>query len=198
MSKTIMAAAALSVVAGLGVAALPLSSYAADLNTASENIDVIVNIDNTISMAVDTNAVEMNLVPGGAAVTDKTVTATVTTNNATGYELYIRDSDDSTALVSAEGNSINAGATLSGAASAWAYQGGDVTGWTAITTDNAKIKTVTNPTGTDNAGQLDQAAARETVITFGAYAESNQQSGIYKGGVTLTAVATGATANPGN
>lgn len=194
MSKTIMAAAALSVVAGLGVAALPLSSYAADLNTASENIDVIVNIDNTISMAVDTNAVEMNLVPGGAAVTDKTVTATVTTNNATGYELYIRDSDDNTALVSAEGNTIAAGTTLSGNTSAWAYQGGDKTSWTPITTDNVKIKSVTNPTGTDNAGQLNQAAARETVITFGAYAESNQQSGTYKGGVTLTAVATGAVA----
>lgn len=194
MSKSIMAAAAFSVVAGLGVAALPLSTYAADeMHSASEDIDVIVHIDNTISMTVDTNAVEMNLTPGGAAVTDKTVTATVTTNNASGYELYIRDSDDNTALVNEAGNAIATGTTLSGSASAWAYQGGDKTTWTEITTENALIKQVTSPTNTDNAGQLDQAAARDTVVTFGAYAEPNQSSGTYKGGVTLTAVATGVT-----
>lgn len=188
MSKTIMAAAALSVVAGLGVAALPLSSYAADLNTASENIDVIVNIDDTISMTVDNNAVEMNLTPGGEAV-EKSVKVSVTTNNATGYELYIRDSDDETGLVNETGNIIAAGTTLSGASSAWAYR---VTGdWKAITTNNAVIKTVTNPTGTTTGDQLD--ANIDTVVNFGAYAKSGEQSGTYRGGVTLTAVATGVT-----
>lgn len=93
MSNITKAVAALSVVAGLGVAALPLSSFA-----ATSQVDITAIVDNTIGISVSAPEVEMTVAPNGP-VSTKTVDVTVTTNNTRGYTLNIKDSDNETALV---------------------------------------------------------------------------------------------------
>ncbi len=181
MSKVAKSIAVLGVVAGLGVAALPLGTYA-----ATEDITINAIVDNTISLTTSASEVTMNLIPGGSAV-EKEVTATVVTNNNAGYTLSIKDSDSTTALVSEKGDTIAAGVALSGSTSAWAYKGGSKNTWTEITTGDVELVNVSKPTPAPDPVQLGDPA--DTVITFGAYAAEGQQNGTYKGGVTLTAVA---------
>ncbi len=86
MSKKITKViAALGVVAGLGVAALPLSSYAADGNAS---MDVTVNVQNVFTVTVPTNAGALNASVSSIAETNGTsiahATAKVTANGAGG------------------------------------------------------------------------------------------------------------------
>ena len=81
MSKVTKTIAALGVVAGLGVAALPLASYAAD----TQNIAVEAEIGSTISVETPT-AATVELAPTyGAAATTGSSSVTVKTNNLNGF-----------------------------------------------------------------------------------------------------------------
>ena len=174
MSKITKTIAALGVVAGLGVAALPLASYAAD----TQNIAVEAEIGATISVETPSAATVEIAPTNGAAATEGSSSVTVKTNNLNGFKLNIKDSDSETGLTGT-GGTIAAGTTLDGSVSAWAYKGGDVADYTAITTADVALKTTSAPT----------AAAGETVeITFAVAADANQTSGTYTGGVTVTAV----------
>jgi len=180
MSKIAKSIAVLGVVAGLGVAALPLSSYA-----ATETVNINAVVDETIAFETSASDVTMNLVPGGAAV-EKSVDATVTVNNNMGYLLTIRDSDGETALVSENNDKIEAGITLSGAQSAWAYKGGNMGTWTAITTSDVRLVNTGGPETAPDPVELGTPST--TTITFAAYAAAGQDKGTYKGGVVLTAL----------
>ena len=175
MSKITKTIAALGVVAGLGVAALPLASYAA----TTQNIAVEAEIGETLSVETPTVA-KVELAPtNGAAAVNGSSSVTVKTNHLSGFTLNIKDSDSETGLTGDSGT-IAAGTVLDGTESAWAYKGGDKTAYTAITTENVLLKKTTAPT----------AAAGETVeITFGVAADADQAAGTYTGGVTVTAVA---------
>ena len=120
MSKITKTIAALGVVAGLGVAALPLASYAAD----TQNIAVQATIGETLTVTAPTSA---------------------TTNHLSGFTLNIKDSDSETGLTGTSGT-IAAGTVLDGTVSAWAYKGGDKTSYTEITTSDVALKTTAAPT----------------------------------------------------
>lgn len=186
MKKMTAAMAALGVVAGLGAAALPLSSYA-----ATQTVPVTAIIDTTLSITTSANEVTVsNVVPGGAiAHEDLTVTVGVNagaTAGANNYDLTIKDSDAVTALVAANGtDNIQAGVPADGAtSSAWGFATvntttGVVGGYKAVTTADQPIVT---------GGSLANAPV-STVIRFGVNAKSGQPAGEYKGGVILTATA---------
>ena len=175
MSKVTKTIAALGVVAGLGVAALPLASYAAD----TQNIAVQATIGETLSVEAPTVATVELTPTNGAAAVEGSSSVTVKTNHLTGFTLNIKDSDSDTGLTGT-GGTIAAGTTLDGSVSAWAYKGGDKVAYTAITEADVALKTTSAPT----------AAAGETVeITFGVAADADQAAGTYTGGVTVTAVA---------
>ena len=93
MSKSTKVIAALGVVAGLGVAALPLSSFAA----STGDVNVKVEVGSTISMTIDgadhsTTALEKSVAMDNND-TDSSLTASikVTTNDANGYILSVKD-----------------------------------------------------------------------------------------------------------
>lgn len=174
MSKITKTIAALGVVAGLGVAALPLASYAA----TTQNIAVEAEIGETLSVETPT-AATVELAPtNGAAAAEGSSSVTVKTNHLSGFTLNIKDSDSDTGLTGTSGT-IEAGTVLDGTVSAWAYKGGDKAAYTAITTSDVALKTTDAPT----------TAAGETIeITFGVAADADQAAGTYTGGVTVTAV----------
>lgn len=175
MSKITKTIAALGVVAGLGVAALPLASYAAD----NQNIAVQATIGSTLSVDTPTVATVELAPTNGAAAKEGSSSVTVNTNNLNGFTLNIKDSDSETGLTGTSGT-IAAGTTLDGTVSAWAYKGGDTAEYAAITTSNVPLKETDAPT----------TAAGETVeITFAVAADEDQAAGTYTGGVTVTAVA---------
>jgi len=185
MSKVI---AGLGVVAGLGVAALPLSSYA-----AFDTAQITAEVGGAISIEVTGNKAsvtppsgvtiadnEVYLAPvNGGAIAEGAATVKVSGNAASGYTLSIKDSDSQTALVSADNHVIAAGVPDQGS-SAWGYKSGTATGYTAITATDVTIKTT------------DTAIAEggdSTDVTFGVSVSADQEAGTYKGGVIFTAVA---------
>ncbi len=181
MSKLTKTIAALSVVAGLGVAALPLSSYAAD-------VDVYATVKDSLSVST-TNAVVRiaDVVPGGAIATGST-TINVSGSSVSGYKLQIQGKDGNTDLTewneALDAPAVNpakiATGDLNGATSAWGYRIGEGTAWAQIPT-----------TATDIAGATSAAAPKPDSfdITFGVKAAGGQKAATYKGGVTITAVA---------
>lgn len=175
MSKITKTIAALGVVAGLGVAALPLASYAAN----TQNIVVEAEIGSVLSVDTPTVATVELAPTNGAAAKEGSSSVTVNTNNLNGFTLNIKDSDSNTGLTGT-GGTIAAGTVLDGTESAWAYKGGDTSAYTAITTSDVALKVTDAPTTADG---------EAVEITFGVAADEDQAAGTYTGGVTVTAVA---------
>lgn len=100
MSKLTSTIAALGIVAGLGVAALPLSSYAADVTVTDptavtstdgtavdQNVGINLTVDKTLSIDASADNVNLNKTN---SFTGTPLTVKVTTNNAKGYKLNIK------------------------------------------------------------------------------------------------------------
>lgn len=186
MTKTIKAFAILGVVAGLGVAALPLSSYAAD---PSQDIKVQLTLDDYISCEMSKDAESTvtitDIVNNGAAQTNST-SINVKTNSTKGYKVTIKSKTSETALVNTtEGVTASipalgtAVATIPTGESAWGYKGGDITNFTGVTATDATLKT-SEAKATSNDGD-------DIEVTFGAAASASQAPGTYEQTVVLTA-----------
>lgn len=185
MSKTTNALIALGVVAGLGAAALPLSSYAAD--PATDKVGVTLTIEDELTIEADKSTTDKVDLSGTGHT--GAVTLTVVTNNQKGYNLGIMGSaaTNPTSLTSDLGDQITAvagtlasPAALSATTSEWGYRLADTEAdkYAGVTGDNAVIKTTDAPTGT---------SGDETVVTFGASIKDGQPAGTYNGEVTFTA-----------
>lgn len=230
MSKSKKALAVLGVVAGLGVAALPLSSYAAPINdggtgdlapatgSVADSLKVKTTIEDTLSIeivgnddshTVDTAETASHVVllsAGGNTTIDGLLTngstatgiakVTVATNNAKGYNLYLKGAT-AELVGNTSTNTIPAvGATpvMDGTTSEWGYKtaanaaatnNGTLTNlktnWTAVGTTDAVI--ATNAAATHSAGDVID-------LTFGASASPSQAADTYSDVITLTATAT--------
>lgn len=118
MSKMSKAVAVLGVVAGLGVAAMPLSTYA--LTAQSEDTIIQATVKDTIALVVEANATDAaafdaatntltlsdNLIVNGP-VASKSVDAVVYANGTTGYTLSIAAKDGNTDMVSTTDSTTN-------------------------------------------------------------------------------------------
>ena len=189
MSKTTSALIALGVVAGLGAAALPLSTYA-DSTPKDAQVGVTLTIDDELTIEADKNTTEKVDLSGNGHTSD--VEITVVSNNQKGYNLGIMGSaeENPTSLTSGNGDQIVAGsgtvdnavatpAALSTTTSEWGYRLADwADGYVGVTTSNAVIKTIATPTGSDG---------DKTTVTFGASIKDGQPAGEYNGEVTFTA-----------
>lgn len=176
MSKISKTVAVLGVVAGLGVAALPISTYAANPETVNLNVKVVDKIE----LNADRTTANINAT-NGADVTgqEDTVTLTVKTGNSKGYTLNAKTGN--TDLADGSGNSIPAGAPLVGS-SLWGMKGGNQVfqNYTGLqTTDQLVKKTTIAPTSGEDA----------TAVTFGVTTATNQAAGTYTGTAVFTATA---------
>lgn len=208
MSKMSKAIAVLGVVAGLGVAALPLSSYAApgDPNTYSQttNAQVQVEVEGAISIA--SNVADMTggivdlgkIMPGG--ITEETADAnalkiTVSSNSdGAQYNLYINalENDGTNSIMKGK----NTGATIPGGTpaantSAWGYQySADGTTWggtyTAVPMAANKVNGDTKLSTSGSAEGV--KATSNSYFKFQASASNEQLADVYTGTVVFTAV----------
>lgn len=201
MSKMSKAIAVLGVVAGLGVAALPLSSYAA--NTSTATADVQVKVGGAISMTVDNgagsgakNLVDFGDVKLNNAPVAKGLKVTVSTNEAAGddgqgYSLSMTTTTANNALVNDNHIELPAGVPTQDK-SAWGYAVGtaanqnftDLTGWAAVPSLGSTAAVI-NANGSIAAGET----ASDNYVYFGVSTSGTQAEGTYKGSVIFTATA---------
>ncbi|MCL2869614.1 hypothetical protein FWF48_02290 [Candidatus Saccharibacteria bacterium] len=156
--------------------------------TASCDQTINVTIGSTITLNVTDATVTMSPTLGGPVVTGAPQTATVSTNNASGYTLTLSmiSGAASNSLISGS-NSIPAGsgtfttpATLT--PSSWGYR------LNSFATDTyAAVPLYATPQKIGES--TDPVAADATVVTYGTTVSASQASGTYTNKVTYTAVA---------
>lgn len=182
MKKTTLTAFGIAAI--VGVATLPISGVLA----ANDSKNTIINatVESMISLNVAAN-VSLTATPGVSdGVGSNHVTATVTTNNSTGYNLSIKDADSDTKLNSASASdSIAAHAATFTAASplavnTWGYRVGDTnpSNYAGVTAADVQIDTHNST-----------ANARATKVTFGMKVDASKKAATdYTDTVVFTAV----------
>lgn len=191
MSKITSAIAALGVVAGLGVAALPLSTYA----QTSGPVTVKAEVNSSISVEYEGEP-EVNF---GTLLNDSDVVTrkgqvTVKTTNENGYTLTVRDTDADNALTKTGADGLVAAAKIDAGTpakntTAWGIAGGDLTGWNAVpasTANGLEVKKVSTKL-TDGTDTVD--------LTFG-ISIGTLEDGVYSTDIVFTAVANEAVSEP--
>lgn len=215
MSKLTQSIAILGVVAGLGVAALPLSTYAADpteikgtgtpLATPAEDgqVPVQLTITETLSMYITneggteqfTSPVELTQNGSDKAHYESTpIAVKVESKNKDGYYLNMYGSAgtkqnnavNANALTNENGKEIVAG-DLTGTVSQWGYK--VLKGANGSTLDATWNPVAATPATADTIDSLNAAGVQTTKVTFGANVIDGQESGTYKGQVTFIATA---------
>ncbi len=188
MSKMSKAIAVLGVVAGLGVAALPLSSYAVS-DTASTTAQAIIG--DSIAVTVADATVTMNNVMANQDVNEASTNVTIQTNSATGYQVQIKDADSDTALKTTDGTGTSTGipaGTPTKDTNAWGFKasssaanvtiGSSAQGYRAIDTTNLMVAEGTAASAND--GDVIN-------LTFGVTVDTTIAAGTYQDEVVLTA-----------
>ncbi len=209
MSKLTQSIAILGVVAGLGVAALPLSTYAAqptptnpakvvdgdanDKNTDTGKVatDTSINLLIEDVLSIDTSA-DVVLLNKANSFTGTALTVNVATNNSKGYTLNIagtattNPTDLTSTTVPADKIGAAAVAFADAAPLALAADGSSVWGYSVDGTNFAGVKADAGETiKTTSAATVD--AGEDTSVTFAAKLKDGQASGTYEGKVTFTA-----------
>ena len=176
MSKITKTIAALGVVAGLGVAALPLASYAA----TSDSVTVNALVGTSMSVSLDKDSVSLNPTAGNAPVNtegSQTITATAITNNTNGYKLTLTDADSTNHYLASGGNHIAPGEPAQGE-SFWGVKfGAEAQNYVSIAS-----APVIDGEATDDAGDTH-------TLDVGVSASAGQVPGTYSGTLTVTITA---------
>src|SRR5574344_424052 len=183
MSKSTKIIAALGIAAGLGVAALPLSSFAAlDLNGVNgdaKTMDVTVSATVGSSVAIAVNAATEPATINLTANASGTSTSKVeyATNSSTGLTLSLKDKDTDLNLKSGDTDVIPAAAAVAAGTSAW-----NITGGTSVCQAGAAI------TSADQEVVKTTAAVNDsTTMTYGVSTSADQHPGTYTDVITYTA-----------
>lgn len=189
MSKTTKALAIMGVVAGLGVAALPMSSYAAT-DTASFGVQVTLDDYISVESATAEDAyVTITGVTNNGGIGTGTNDITVKTNNKSGYYLQISAAEtDLKNTTAGETSTIPAGKPQQGT-SAWGYKAA-ADGVTNVTIETAAADYAavgTTPTTIATGAKETSDDGDKITLTFGATASASQAQGTYQGQVTVTA-----------
>ncbi|MBR0431954.1 hypothetical protein IJK16_03065 [Candidatus Saccharibacteria bacterium] len=174
--KTTKIVIALGAAAALGVAVLPLASYADNNYTATTNITVSINSTFSITATESVTATATNNGP----VVDMSPVVTVITNNSGGFTLKAKTTHASGPALISGSNTIGAGSPSAGT-SAWGMKGGALgTTYTALKTTDTTVLTTSAPTDT---------SGTSTTFTIGVSASPSQAAGTYAGTITWTGTA---------
>lgn len=187
MSNITKAIAALGVVAGLGVAALPLSSYAAETGP----VKVTAVVDSTISITANDNEVNLGTVMPGGPVSTASTSVTVASTATAGYTLVVKDADENTGLYT-----TNADGSLNTTAGAFIATGAPAKGSTAWGVRKDNTVAFTGVTPYSGAGvELKKTTGSATVdgdttnVEFGVSVATGFAAGTYEGEVVFVATA---------
>lgn len=205
MSKMSKAIAVLGVVAGLGVAAMPLSSYAASSEGKQATVQVAVGGGISLEIVqataapdgsqgtldLTTRTLDLKEVKLGGAIASGALGVKVSTNAPSGYTLKMTAANIN--MTGAAGDIKPGTPTANGAESAWGFQvkkdGESAYGaWQAMTEDGYDIYT-SEAAGATTGGTNTAAdpATQQTDVAFGVNASATQAEGTYSTQVTFTA-----------
>lgn len=200
MSKIAKSMAILGVVAGLGVAALPLSSYAAGNPVRSGDVTVRVKVDSSIAVTSEKSEIDLGTINVGTPVSQG-VTRVSVSGTAGTYSLAVIDKDEinSLALVDPNDDAIldstkgipatSAAAPVQKGTSAWGVKGGGIADFTAVPISTGTPLALVEKgdlSTTQTEGQPDSAEAI-TDVTFGVSAGSGLENGTYRDVVVFIA-----------
>ena len=206
MSKMSKAIAVLGVVAGLGVAAMPLSSYAAG-NTDSKQATVQVEVGGGISLEIvdpaaqvsgasldlATRTLDLGEAKLGGAIVSGALGVKVSTNDPAGYTLKMTAANVN--MTGAAGEIAPGTPTDNGTTSAWGFKvkksgDADYGAWQALDAAGYDIYTGVDDDNTGNtvaSATEGDPATQQTDVTFGVNAAATQAEGTYSTQVTFTA-----------
>ena len=197
MSKMTKTIAALGVVAGLGVAALPLSSYATIVsNSTTVTAQAIIGeaISVTADATDDTVKIE-NVTANQEAATGSTV-LTIQTNNTNGYNVTIKDADAATALTTDGAdadNGIPASNALTNGTKGWGFKTATSTEGVTVSTAAQAYRAIETSTQTiaSRASGASVTDGDKIDLTFGVVVDSSIAAGTYSDDVVITAITNG-------
>lgn len=189
MSKIAKSMAVLGVVAGLGVAALPLSSYAAE----SAPVTIQATVDSSIAVTAATDMVDLGTISAGTGIATQTTSVTVSGSVAK-YNLGLVDKNTDTNMnwvslaegqteseSTITGTQIPAEENLETAAKGWAFRLGEDAAWQAVPAYSASTFNITAAGGET----LNTTATHD--VTFGVKADASLKNGIYQDQVVFIA-----------
>ena len=176
MSKMTKTIAALGVVAGLGVAAMPLSSYALE---DSETVNFTVEVGDSIEIVADSTTVDLGTATSSAMAEGGT-TITVHTNNERGYTATIKADGSRLMGTNDVSNVIPVNGVPTNGTSSWGYKIGSITDYIAAST---------TPQEFASTSAVSAQAGDKYDLGFAVSVAPNQAADTYKGSVTLTATA---------
>ena len=181
MTKSTKIVAALGVVAGLGIAALPLGTFAA---TDSKNVEVELTVQSAINISSSSDSkCSATMLPGQTA----TCTAKIgyATNNAAGMTLTLKDADTDTNLVHADDSTatIATGAdAVAAGTEKWNVSGGLLSNAAMVASTGTAL------TVASENGPVDKSASANMItMTYNFSTAANTKSGVYSDIVTYTA-----------
>lgn len=186
MRKTTKIMVALGVVAGFGVATLPLGSSHALTPTDngaddSATVTLSAEVNMAYALAVNSSTVSIASVNPGDAVATATGTITAAANGP--YKVTAVASQNDGAMTTTNGEGSIPAATseiaVEQGTSAWGIMGGDLTSYTGL----GSLKTVKESTGPSG------ATGDEIEVTYGVSAGANQKNGSYSATITYTVAA---------
>lgn len=191
MSKMTKTIAVLGVVAGLGVAALPLSSYATAGLSDTANITAQAVVGDSIEITAGQTTVTMTNVVAGATENEASTDLTVRTNNVNGYSVNIKDADTETALKTADGSGtatgIPAGVPSQGT-NAWGFKTSSTASNVTIDSEWAAYRAVSTSEKNIATGTTASAAEGDVIsLTFGVTVDTTIAAGTYEDVVVVTA-----------
>lgn len=200
MSKIAKSMAVLGVVAGLGVAALPLSSYAAPAESTPVTIRAKVDSSLAVSSDAANNLVDLGTVNTTSGVSSQTTTVTVTgTEDYYNLGVMDQDADNNMNWVNAGGTTQVGGSAVKLIPTVGADSNGDLTGGWGFRVNNGVNAAagawtempVYVAAGVDNLvknGALDKTNGSATDVEFGVNIDGLAlENGIYEDVVVFVA-----------
>lgn len=195
MPKMVKTIAALSVVAGLGVAALPLSTYAV---TDSTNVTAQVEVGESISVTADAadDTVKITGVAANQDVKEGSTILTIQTNNTSGYNLTIKDADTTTALTTTGGSASDGIPAIASAGDlvkgkkGWGFKTSTSTEGVSVSSSAQAYRGVETSPQTIASRATGASAANvgdQVTLTFGVVVDSSISAGTYSDEVVITA-----------
>lgn len=191
MSKIAKSMAVLGVVAGFGVAALPLSSYASE----SAPVTIQATVDSSIAVTAATDMVDLGTISAGSGIATQTTSVTVS-GSVKKYNLGLVDKNTDTNMnwvslaegqteseSTITGTQIPATADLATEAKGWAFRLGEDEAWQAVPAYGTNTFNITPDGGADMDGSA------KTDVTFGVKADATLKNGIYQDQVVFIATA---------
>lgn len=191
MSKMTKTIAALGVVAGLGVAALPLSSYAVNSDPLTVKAQAVVGESISVTADAADDTVTITDVIANKDVKEESTVLTIETNNTSGYNVSIKDADSVTALTTDGTNAANgipASADLTAGNKGWGFKASTTTeGVSAAASANYRAILDTPVALASRSTGASVTDGDKVTLTFGVVVDSSIAAGTYYDDVVITA-----------